>query len=170
MTRVAKRAGQPFDLGRYLPYYLAHILHRYDGNMAADLQQHGLNNSAWRVLSMLDDRDGLTIKDLSRYTVLERSFVSRIVAALETKELVSRHVPAHDRRNVCVRLTPAGRHVLHDIMLPIVEDQMALAMQDVAAADRDQLLATLGTIFENVYRAARDVPPAILDPARPTTT
>lgn len=159
---VSRPEDQPkpdFDLGTYLPYYLAHILHRYDSNMAADLARHGLNNSSWRVISTLDFRDGLTIKELSQYTVLERSFVSRIVAKLEQRGFVSRHVLEEDRRNVIVQLTAEGRQVLQNVMLPVVTEHLALALKGAGRKEQTLLLETLSKIMDNVYRAARSTPP-----------
>lgn len=162
MRPARRKAPTPtFELPSYLPYYLAHILHRYDGNMAAELHRYGLNNSAWRVLSTLQFRDGLTIKELARYTVLERSFVGRIVGSLAERGHVSRKVPRDDRRNVRVWLAASGASVLQDVMFPIIDDQIALAFDGIADADRVHLLETLSRIVDNVYRAAREAPPEL---------
>lgn len=153
------RRKRGFSPATYLPYYLAHVLHRYDLNMAAELSRSGLNNSSWRVLSTLHYRSRLSLTELSRITVLERSFVGRVVGGLRERGLVLREAGEFDRRNVRVSLTREGMALFRDAVWPIVSEQIDIAMRGVTAAEEQQLLALLERVMENVYRAAHETLP-----------
>jgi DNA-binding MarR family transcriptional regulator len=141
-----------FDLAAYPMFYIAHILQRHADNMAAGLRRHGLDNSAWRVLASLQYQDGLTIKQLARYAVLERSYISRLVAKLEQRGFVHSRVSAHDRRASAVTLTKAGRAAFQNVLLPSVQEQMDVAFAGLAPRETDAFLKTLAHVMRNVYR------------------
>lgn len=157
ITRGRRTGG--FQLTEYLPYYLAHVLHGYDTNMAAGLHEHGLNNLSWRILSMLHDRSLLTLTELARFTVLDRSFTGRVVATLEQRGLVARETGKGDRRNVRASLTADGDVLFRRVLWPIVAGQLDIALRGVSKAGQRQLIATLSRITKNVYRAAHEAPP-----------
>jgi DNA-binding MarR family transcriptional regulator len=154
-TRAAKR----FDLHRYPPYYLAHILHRNAENMAAALRPSPFDNSSWRVLAALHHKSGLTLTDLARGCVLERSFMGRLVVKLERAGLVKRKTSPSDRRAVTVSLTPQGQKTFNDVLLPVALRQVEVAFAGVSQREMHVFLSVLARAMENVYRAGNGHPP-----------
>lgn len=148
-----------FELADYPMYYMAHILQRYDANMAVRLRRHGMKHSDWRVLATLQYRDAMTIGDIAAFAVLERSFVSRVVAALEARGLVERRLHAADRRMVHVHMTAAGFALFDTVMEPNVADRLEEAFHGIGPEEKARFLRTLARMQGNVYRAASLLPP-----------
>ena len=73
-----------------------------------DLRRFGMTVPRWSVLSQLAVRDGRSIGDLARATVIKQSSLTRVVDQMERDGLVERTRESHDRRLVTVRLTDDG--------------------------------------------------------------
>ena len=122
-----------FDLELFLPYLL---------NKAAEVTSqafqpayrgaHGMTRAQWRVIANLAKFGALTAADICRKGLIEKTKVSRAVAALETRGLLRREVLGSDRRAELLRLTEDGRALFDHIAA------------DAQAFD-DQLRAKLGT-------------------------
>jgi MarR family transcriptional regulator, 2-MHQ and catechol-resistance regulon repressor len=153
------RAPKRFELHRYPPFYLAHILHRNAENMAAALRPTPFDNSSWRVLAALHHKGGLTLTDLARGCVLERSFMGRLVVKLERAGLVKRKTSPNDRRAVTVSLTPQGQKTFNDVLLPVALRQVEVAYAGVSQREMQVFLSVLARAMENVYRAGNGFPP-----------
>lgn len=93
-------------------------------------RQFGLNNSELRAMIALRDMQPLTIADLSRAGHIDKAWVSRSVASLSDRGLVSREAHPTDQRMALIRLTPAGL-------------DLTRAFQPVAHARQKRLLAGL---------------------------
>ena len=132
-------------------FYMAHILQRNAENVAAALRPSRFDPSAWRILATLQYRDGLTIKELSRFSVL--------VLKLEREGVVRRRTSARDRRAVRVTLTPKGLKVFRTILLPATLRQVAIAFEGVSKKDMGVLFSVLGRAMHNVYAAGNGFPP-----------
>ena len=80
------------------------------------LADHELTEQQWRVLRALDaSDDGLEVGDLADRTFLLGPSLSRMLTALEGRELVGRHrVPGDQRRSRMV-ITSAGRDVVGSV-------------------------------------------------------
>jgi DNA-binding MarR family transcriptional regulator len=73
--------------------------------------------SQFNVLNLLAGApDGLTQTELGRALIMHRSNVTGLVDRLERRGLLARHESAADRRAWRVRLTPAGRRLLEEIL------------------------------------------------------
>ncbi|MDA0566280.1 MarR family transcriptional regulator [Streptomonospora sp. S1-112] len=89
-----------------------------EGNriLARRLQPLGVTPSQAEVLRLLLDRGPLTLKGLGELLVCESGgSPSRLVDRLHAAGLVHREVPAHDRRQVTLTLTDAGRRVAEEV-------------------------------------------------------
>jgi DNA-binding MarR family transcriptional regulator len=158
-TKFAERDFPRFDLAQYPMFFMAHILQRNSENMAAALRPSRFDPSAWRVVAALQYRDGLTIKELAHFTVLERSFVSRVVHKLERDGFVQRRTSARDRREVRVTLTRKGLKVFRTVFLPVTRRQIEIAFAGVSKKDMDVVFAVLARAMNNVYAAGNGFPP-----------
>ncbi|MER6404395.1 MarR family winged helix-turn-helix transcriptional regulator [Streptomyces viridosporus] len=67
---------------------------------------------SYTLLGHLETSGGCRATDLAAHYALDKSTVSRQVAALERSGLVERRADPEDQRVQVVRLTQAGRHVL----------------------------------------------------------
>jgi DNA-binding MarR family transcriptional regulator len=140
-----------FDLDGFLPYLL---------NQAAEAASRsfqpvyraafGLTRAQWRVLAHLGRAPGMTARDICRASQMEKTMVSRAVAALEARGWLTRERHDADRRAERLALTPAGRAVFDDL------GQRALAHD----AGLRAALGEGGAAFEAVLRRLiREAPP-----------
>ncbi|MEU3663465.1 MarR family transcriptional regulator [Streptomyces sp. NPDC032940] len=70
---------------------------------------------SYTLLGHLEERDGCRATDLAAHYALDKSTVSRQVAALERAALVERRVDPDDHRVQVLHLTDAGRHILAQV-------------------------------------------------------
>ncbi|WP_405561736.1 MarR family winged helix-turn-helix transcriptional regulator [Streptomyces canus] len=70
---------------------------------------------SYTLLGHLEERDGCRATDLAAHYALDKSTVSRQVAALERAGLVERRQDPEDHRVQVLHLTEAGRHILGQV-------------------------------------------------------
>jgi DNA-binding MarR family transcriptional regulator len=113
-------------------------------------KQFGLNNSELRAMIALRDLQPLTIADLSRVGRIDKAWVSRSVASLLDRGLVSREAHPTDQRMALIRLTPAGldltrafepvAHARQKRLLVGLSQREAFRVIDMLQKNADQLL------------------------------
>lgn len=88
-----------------------------EGNrmLAQALRPLGLTPAQAEIISVLAEREPLTLAALGRYIVCETGSPSRIVETLVKRGLVEREAGQMDRRVVHLRLTLLGSKMLNDI-------------------------------------------------------
>jgi MarR family transcriptional regulator, transcriptional regulator for hemolysin len=150
-----------FDVKTYPMYYFAHVLAVFDDNIESRFHEYGHDLAQWRILGALQYHEDLTITGLAQLCILERSFVGRVVAGLDEKGFVQRRGASADRRQVRVAITAAGLRVFHEVLRPVVESELRLALVGMNESDVDILLAGLRKVMANVYAAARKPLPAL---------
>ena len=105
-----------FDLETFLPYLL---------NQAAEATSHGFQTlyrdrygftrTQWRVLANLGKFGAMTARDICAISHIEKTKVSRAVAALEQGGMLSRAPSETDRRAEVLSLTGEGRRVFAEL-------------------------------------------------------
>lgn len=113
-------------------------------------KQFGLNNSELRAMIALRDLQPLTIAELSRVGHIDKAWVSRSVASLLDRGLVSREAHPTDQRMALIRLTPAGldltrafepvAHARQKRLLVGLSQREAFRVIDMLQKNADQLL------------------------------
>lgn len=111
MAETPPPSGE-FDLESFLPYLL---------NQAAEVtsrsfqhvyrRDHGMTRTQWRVLANLGKFGARTATELCRISHLDKTKVSRAVAALEAEGLLQRAEAELDRRSELLSLTESGRQL-----------------------------------------------------------
>ena len=139
-------AQVPLKLDEFLPYQL---------NVCANLVSQALSRvyterykigvPEWRVLVTLGEFGNMTAKAIGLHSHMHKTKVSRAVALLERRKLVTRRANRADLREAFLSLTPAGREVYGDLA------PMALAfarqlLDTVDPADRAALGRTLKSL------------------------
>jgi len=130
----------PFDLSRFMPYQLAVLADDVSDTIAqVYVDRFDLGRNEWRIMAWLGSARAMPAKDVGRSAGLDKMQVSRALARLQDKDLVSLKRDAQDRRGNIVQLTRAGR-ALYDKIVPLVlarEDYLlaALTRQEIAALD-----------------------------------
>ena len=113
-------------------------------------KQFGLNNSELRAMIALRDMQPLTIAQLSRAGHIDKAWVSRSVASLLDRGLVSREAHPTDQRMALIRLTATGldltrtfepvAHARQNRLLAGLSQRDAFRVIDLLQKNADQLL------------------------------
>jgi DNA-binding MarR family transcriptional regulator len=139
------------DLGEFWRILFTIVLDA-EKRLAAFLEAHHLTAPQFYVLKTLTEHDGrCTIGEIARAHHLTNATMTGLIGRLEsvTPPLVERLTGEHDRRQVVVRLTDAGR----DHFLAVQVDLLG-QLRDVLAlidpADRQAVLGYLNSYMQMV--------------------
>ena len=97
--------------------------------------RYGIGIPEWRVLVTLGENGVMTGKAVGAHTHMHKTKVSRAVAQLEQRKLLSRRANRADLRESFLSLTPAGRAVYEELA-PSALTFMDRLAEVVAPADR----------------------------------
>ncbi len=97
--------------------------------------RHHLGIPEWRVLVTLGESEVMTAKAIGERTHMHKTKVSRAVAQLEARKLLTRRANRADLREAFLTLTPAGRLVYRELA-PSALAFMDRLFEVVAPTDR----------------------------------
>lgn len=144
------RLGE-IGLQNFAPYLMNRIMGRYNAGMRRELAALGLTTPKMRSLAVLSVIDGLQIRELAVYAVVEQSTLSRALDALTTEGLIRRESDQQDSRATRVFITEAGRASFETIW-PTMARNYARMFSGISTEDRAAFVATLQKILKNVRR------------------
>jgi MarR family transcriptional regulator, 2-MHQ and catechol-resistance regulon repressor len=109
---AAQAAREPF-----LPVMreLARTYQAFSAYSETHVRQFGLTPAQFDVIATLGNLNGMSMGDLGDRTLITKGTLTGVIDRLEAKQLVSREVPADNRRCVMVKLTPAGQKLFEEI-------------------------------------------------------
>jgi DNA-binding MarR family transcriptional regulator len=97
--------------------------------------QYGMGIPEWRVLVSLGQFGVMTGKAIGARTHMHKTKVSRAVAQLETRKLLTRRANRADLREAFLSLTPSGRAIYQELAPRALDFTLRLC-EVVAPADR----------------------------------
>ena len=116
-----------------------------------------LTSEQWGVLVLLWNEGGVTQEELARHCCVDKSSMSRVLALMESKNLILRRVDPADGRRKIIR--PSGKAAaLRRQSLGVAREVLDLALKGVSPHDHDQCLAVLDTVKRNLRHAGSGVP------------
>jgi DNA-binding MarR family transcriptional regulator len=133
---AAGRADAPLKLEEFLPYRLnvvASVVSQALSRVYAE--RYGIGVPEWRVLVTLGQFGMMTGKAVGAHSHMHKTKVSRAVALLETRKMITRRVNRADLREAFLSLTPAGRAIYEDLA-PIALDFAKRLSDAIDPADR----------------------------------
>jgi len=111
----------------------------------------GLSFSQVKMLFLLEDGGGHSVKEIAAYLVLSLPAASRAVDGLVERGFVTRRESAEDRRSRIVALSDSGREVVA-AMLRARFATLDTFVAKIAPDERDNLLTALLPIVERIAR------------------
>jgi DNA-binding MarR family transcriptional regulator len=136
-------AHPDFDLDTFLPYLLNQAAEATShGFQAIYRERHGLTRTQWRVIANLGKFGAMTARDICAVSHIEKTKVSRAVAALESENMLSRAPSETDRRAEILSLTPHGRAVFAELGALAVSFDKGLR-EDLGQTQAETLTALL---------------------------
>ena len=142
---VADRTLPQLKLESFLPYRLSVLSSVVSRVLASIGARHGLQMTEWIVLMAIGERGHATAKELGARNHMHKTKVSRAVAVLLNRGLMSRQPNQSDRRVVFLQLTPAGKALYEQTASLAVEltARIESAMSPVERDALDRCLAKL---------------------------
>ncbi|MDK3017277.1 MarR family winged helix-turn-helix transcriptional regulator [Pseudodonghicola flavimaris] len=144
----ARRLGE-IGLDNFPPYLMNRIMGRYNGRLRGQMASLGFTTAKMRSLSVLTLIDGILIRDLSSYAVVEQSTLSRTLDSLAADGLVTREPDKDDSRATRVYVTDEGRDAFERLW-PSMSDSYQQMFDGIPDAERQAFVATLHKILTNV--------------------
>ena len=139
--------GEGFD--EYLFYLLTQVANRRNRDFAPVLETLGLSIPEWRAMSVINRLDGCLMSELSEFTTVDRTTLTRTVDQLVARDLVSRDASVSDRRQVMVILTARGRGCFTEAVDALKSYNLNV-LDGLSEADMRTLRALLQRILMNV--------------------
>jgi DNA-binding MarR family transcriptional regulator len=151
-SRSRRSQRSAFSVRDYPFFFMHRIVFKNNLNIGEALKPVRLTPTIWRLLALLQERDGITIGELSEQSSIERSLLSRILQALERRRLIQRRTDPEDKRRTSIYLERAGRDLFEQI-LPAAKRQIERAVEGLSRSDMSKLQAILRRITDNVNRS-----------------
>ena len=107
----------------------------------------GLGQEEWRIVARLGSTESVPLSELARRTGLRKSQISRAIARLLRKALLSRSVGEEDAREARLHLTAHGRRV-HQAIVRTAAKRSAHLASGIGAARLERLHADLDRLLE----------------------
>jgi DNA-binding MarR family transcriptional regulator len=139
----------PDTFKQFLPYLVLRLSNKLNLDLMADLRRHKINLARWRVLAVLNIRDGQNIGEMSDAAMMEQSALSRTIMRMEEEGFVKRKLLKSDNRYVQVFLTKAGKE-LFGKLYPIVLRRHDRCVKGMTEAEVSQLLNLLHRALDNL--------------------
>jgi DNA-binding MarR family transcriptional regulator len=132
------------------------------------LAQADFTLTQWIVLIQVHEGVARTASDIAHDLGHDTGALTRVVDQLEARGFLQRRRSAQDRRQVELRLTPAG-HAIVKKLLPLVVDQTNQALTPLTREEFGQMQRMLVRLVEHAQATQANVPavPADVKPAKP---
>ena len=145
--------GDRLELDGFIPYRLSVMQQEVSRVIAAAYaEKHGLMRHDWRVMAALGNDRPLSANEVCQNTNMDKVQVSRAIARLKRKGLVSQQQDSGDRRRSSLRLTGRGEGIYRDIV-PAARAREAELLSALSATELKQL----DELIDKLYRRARDL-------------
>lgn len=149
------RDGAP-DLGEmglenFAPYLMNRIIGRYNAAMSSEMAEQGLTTPQMRSLAVLSVIDGILIRELAVYAVVQQSTLSRALDTLDQSGLIRRETDQQDSRATRVFITKSGREV-YDRLWPHMSAAYDAMFKGIDGAEKQAFVGTLQTILRNIRK------------------
>jgi DNA-binding MarR family transcriptional regulator len=131
------------ELQNFIPFRLNRLTSEVSEHLAGIYRERfGLDIPEWRVIAtvgpaMAGPTTGCTAQYIASSTRMHKTRVSRAIAHLEERGLMTRVTSSADRREMELRLTKAGRRMYSELVPLALERESIL----LACMSRDQLRA-----------------------------
>ena len=141
----------PEELRAYIPYLVNRLSNRISADQNRFLATIGLNNAAFRTLSVLHIYETLTVNEISVLAVIEQSSASRTIDQMLEIGLVTRRNGAQDQRRREVALTREGLALLRKVW-PQVAERAERLTEGISREEIDICASVLSRMIDNVRK------------------
>ncbi|MBL4696460.1 MAG: MarR family transcriptional regulator [Rhizobiaceae bacterium] len=129
--------------------YLAHLLAQANRRLNKQLSEEGVPLDQWRILGVLFESDGLTMRSLADAVTLNRPTMTKIVDKLVADGLCYRVPDPKDRRKVRIFLSEQGKS-LFEQQNKRVSTHQASFESGYGVEETKQLKKLLGSLLDRI--------------------
>ncbi len=144
------RLGE-IGLENFAPYLMNRIIGRYNAALSSEMTALGLTTPQMRSLAVLSVIDGILIRELAVYAVVQQSTLSRALDTLDQNGMIRRETDERDSRATRVFITEAGREA-YERMWPHMAGAADAMFAGVDDAEKRAFVGTLQTILRNIRK------------------
>jgi DNA-binding MarR family transcriptional regulator len=147
---AASDRGPLLDLNRYVPAFITFIANKLSNSSTAVYSRNfGINVTEWRIMSQLAIEPGIPATRICQVIGFDKGPVSRTLATLQKRGLVTIRTDPNDGRSHSISLTARGRNV-HDkvIVVALAREQRLLSC--LSEDERETLIDLLRRLHENL--------------------
>ncbi|PHR55812.1 MAG: hypothetical protein COA43_14935 [Robiginitomaculum sp.] len=141
-----------FVLDDYPLYNLNRTSATYIDELNKGLKEIGMNQSQWRVLGILGDKNPSTVTGIARRSVSKMSTLTRMLDRMESEKLLTRKLWEKDKRIVHVHITKKGRDALAKAVL-VGARVYERTFDGIPDEDAQHLMQILIRMRENLSRS-----------------
>ena len=149
-TAAAQRLAE-MGLENFAPYLMNRIMGRYNAALQTEMVALGLTTPQMRSLAVLSVVDGILIRELAVYAVVQQSTLSRALDALAKDGLIKRETDSEDSRATRVFLTDTGREA-YERLWPHMSGAYEAMFRGVDEDAQRAFVATLKTMLRNIRK------------------
>lgn len=149
-TKDVRHLGE-MGLENFAPYLMNRIIGRYNAALSGEMAELGLTTPQMRSLAVLSVFDGVLIRELAVYAVVQQSTLSRALDALDQNGMIRRQTDAEDSRATRVFITDAGRDAQLRLWPHMAEASEAM-FKGISEEERRVFVSTLQTILRNIRK------------------
>lgn len=156
-TTSAAGASEPeLRLEDFLPYRL-NVVSSLTSQALSSVyaERYRIGVPEWRLLVTLGQYGVMTGKAIGAHSHMHKTKVSRAVALLARRKLVTRRANKADMREAFLSLTPAGRAIYQEVA-PIALEFVARLVKDIDPGDRAAFERVLTLLIERAAALASE--------------
>src|SRR5690242_8234290 len=143
-------SGPTLDLDRYVPGFVTFIANKLSNSATTLYQRHfGVNVTEWRIMSQLAIEPGIPASRICHIIGFDKGPVSRTLALLQKRGLVSIRTDPNDGRTHSISLTAKGRST-HDKVIVAALDRERRLLSCLSKDEREVLIDLLRRLHENL--------------------
>lgn len=150
VPRQPQRLGE-MGLENFAPYLMNRIMGRYNAALQTEMAALGITTPQMRSLAVLSVIDGILIRELAVYAVVQQSTLSRALDTLDQNGLIRRVTDDQDSRATRVFLTNAGREA-HERIWPHMATAYDAMFKGVGETEKTAFVSTLKTMLRNIRK------------------
>lgn len=96
------------SISDYLAYLVAQTHRKLHGDLERELQAEGVSVEQWRMLELLNGRDGLSMGEIADLVLMNHPALTKMTDRMVARGLVHRAPDPQDQRRVLVHITDLG--------------------------------------------------------------
>jgi DNA-binding MarR family transcriptional regulator len=142
--------GPLLDLDRYVPAFVTFIANKLSNSATVFYQRNfSVNVTEWRIMSLLAIEPGIPASRICHVIGFDKGPVSRTLAMLQKRGLVTIRTAPDDGRTHSITLTARGRATHDKVIVAALERERRL-LSCLSKDEREVLIGLLRRIHENL--------------------